>query len=128
MSSHILRSSLTARLLDIVPSLRLRVRARNVRDLEHLHRSIQHPMDNLKASRLVTPYSRRMSLIPRLALPRRIFEDDLRGFEYLDRQRMRAILAYRLKKAWDEGCPYNLELERLRISNLNGRVPVVGMV
>jgi len=41
---------------------------------------------------------------------------------------MRAILAYRLEEAGNEGCPYNLELERLRVGNLYGRVSIVGMV
>jgi len=83
--SHILKSTLTACLLDIVPCLCLRVRTRNVRNLEHLHRSIQHPMDDLKASRLVAPHSRGVSFIARLALSRRVLEDDLGSFEYLDR-------------------------------------------
>ena len=42
-------------------------------------------MDYLKSSRLVAPHSRGVSLIARLALSRRVLENDLGSFEYLDR-------------------------------------------
>ena len=78
----------TGLLLDVVPRLRLRVRARNPRHLEHAHDPVQQPVDDLEPGGLVAPDRCGVADVARLPLARLVLEDDVRSLKDLDRERV----------------------------------------
>ena len=72
-------------------------------------------MDHLEAGGFVAPERRGVADVARLALSRRVLEDDVGRLEDLDREGVRTVFADRLEQALEQRRPYDLEFERLRV-------------
>ena len=116
---------LTFPLLYIIPRLRLLVRARNPGYLEHLHRAVQHTMNDLEPSRPVAPDRGSMAHVSRLTFTSCVLEHDIGRFENLDRERVRAVLADGFEETWEQGGSDDLIFGRLGIGEPDGGLPVV---
>ena len=76
---------MTLSLLDVIPRLRLLIRARYPRHLQHLHNPVEKPMDDLEPSRLVAPQRSSVADVACLALSRSVLEDDVGRLKDLNR-------------------------------------------
>lgn len=115
----------TVSFFDVVPRRGFIIRTLNPRHLQHQHDPIQHPMHNLEPCRLVTPYRRRMSHVPRLSLSRHVFENNIIDVKDLDRQRMRTVFTDGFEKAWEEGGSDDLEFQCFGVPDFDDLAAVV---
>jgi hypothetical protein len=87
----------TLSLLDVVPRVSRGISARDARNLKYKHDTVEHAMHDLEAGGLIAPYRGGVTLVPCLPFGRCILEDDVRGLEDSDRQRVRSVFPDRLQ-------------------------------
>ena len=85
-------------------------------------------MDNLEAGSFITPKNCSMSLIACLSFPGFVFEDNIRGLEDANRERVRSVLPNCFQEAGKERSADNLKFKCFRICNSDSLCTVVFMI